>query len=227
VKGLVSIPSVSRLSKAYKCLESSRASEKQISLWSQWVRFDPRLGEILVSYLFRRWRRIDALELNAELLKQPWPSVFGVLLEQVKILAKTKPTAKWDREIFKGWSQIILAHVVPANHELFFIGLFAFAGKRMQRESSFVTKPYLNWGYLGSETMINKFRAGDLTNSIGRYRKLILKEILAKTDRITVEEYRQALGFTVSQRQAQSDLKSDDGLKPVGFTRNRYYVKSK
>ena len=84
MKGLKKIPSTTQRLKAYKALQFSPHSVqiKELALWSQWVRLDPRLGEILVRHLGQFWSSINPQELNQTLQKQIWPSAFGVLVEQ-------------------------------------------------------------------------------------------------------------------------------------------------
>src|SRR5262245_10218933 len=80
MKGLSSVPSLKSLQFAYDKLLKNSFSAKDLALWTQWSRLDPRLAEILVSNFSKNWKKISPIELNIEILKQPWSAALGVLL---------------------------------------------------------------------------------------------------------------------------------------------------
>ncbi|MEK6577958.1 MAG: hypothetical protein AABZ55_01915, partial [Bdellovibrionota bacterium] len=131
MKGLKEIPSDTTLSGAYSVLQNSSKtpSLREIALWSQWSRFDPRLGELLVSWIAKHWREIPPQNLNELIFQQPWPEAVGVLIENVKILLPKKDL------LFNHWSACVMSGVSPAPHEQFFIGLRKFAGLQMKDDA--------------------------------------------------------------------------------------------
>ena len=96
MKGLLDIPNESSLTGAYSRLQAALMAKKkdrasrikcsELAVWSQWTRFDARLGEILIDYLSRNWKRINGVNLNNQISKQPWPAILGVILEHVQFL---------------------------------------------------------------------------------------------------------------------------------------------
>jgi len=91
MKGLEKIPSHKALQKAYEKIYLNEGIQvSQIAKWSQWVRFDPRLGEILINYIEKNWKEINPVSLNKVLLKSPWPAAFGVLLSTLSLKLKLK-----------------------------------------------------------------------------------------------------------------------------------------
>ena len=223
MKGLLEIPNNPQLQNAYHALQSSRSrhTSTKIALWSQWSRLDPRLGESLVLFLAKNWKSFSPIKLQNALLQQPWPAAFGVLVEHVKIILN-------DR-LFYRWSECVMTHISPANHEQFFIGLRSFAGKLMLEDSIFSLDLYLKWGYFSRDILINKFSS--LKNPptlISRSRRtLALKELLSTKKRITVKDYREKLGWAVNIRQAQRDLSAFSGIQSQGQTKSRFYRRTR
>ena len=154
MKGLDKIPTQKNLLKAYKALQvlspPSTVSIKTLALWSQWSRLDPRLGEILVQYLSRFWPYISPVALNQALKKEPWPSAFGVLINQVPYCDIKNKAG------FRQWSKSVMADIAPAPDELFFIGLYKIGGKQMKNECLYSLKSYRKWGYFAKDLLINK-----------------------------------------------------------------------
>ena len=231
MKGLSSIPSEENFLEAYRQLQARparRISEAELALWSQWCRFDPRLGEQLIELLGREWRTIHPMRLREEALRQPWPQALGVLLEQVL-------DAGWiprpDRTLYRRWRDTVLAEIRPASGELFFIGTRKLAGKQMLLDAELSLRAYLKWGYLGRELLVNKAQAPESLQRTGTLlpplaRKRILSQLMRQHPRFSVEDYRRALGFQVSRRQAELDLAAlvkARRLSTQGQTRGRIY----
>src|SRR4051812_43370242 len=103
MKGLAKIPSSSKLASAYKSLQSDSFSERDLAIWSQWSRLDPRLGEILVKAISSTWKNLSPVKLNAEIKNQPWPAALGVLLDFAK-----EEILSDDKSLFKSWSNCVM-----------------------------------------------------------------------------------------------------------------------
>jgi len=116
-----------------------------------------------------------------------------------------------------------MSNIEKANNEIFFFGLFKFAGDQMKKEAIYASKPFTNWGYLGRDIMINKWASQKVTTTGPKARLQLLEELIHTQKIIKVEDYLERLKFSVSVRQAQRDLKNHPQLKPVGFTRNKFY----
>ena len=162
MKGLKKIPSFTQRLKAYKALQFSPHSVqiKELALWSQWVRLDPRLGEILVRHLGQFWSSIKPQELNQTLQKQVWPSAFGVLIEQTLYYLEKSKTKAEDKKCFCRWSKHVMRNITPAPDELFFIGLYKAGGKKIKEECLYSIQPYRKWGYFAKDWLINKAGKG-------------------------------------------------------------------
>lgn len=227
MKILVSIPSQSELMKAYDFFKSAEAMQitrdyvLKIASYSQWVRFDARLGEIWIQWMHRRWSEIPSTLLNEEILKHPWPAVTGVLLDHVECLMEKKQIAK-----FRLWKSSALHAVRKTGSELFFIGTRQFAGKLMSLDAERSLTLYSRWGYLSRDLMINKPRRlhAEMTLLTPLQRRRILKSLLKERKRITANLYIEQCDGMISRRQAQLDLEMSS-LKISGNTRNRFYSK--
>ncbi|MEK6706495.1 MAG: hypothetical protein AABZ06_11985 [Bdellovibrionota bacterium] len=156
MKGLSEIPTIADLESAYRRIQINDIGCAEIALWSQWVRFDPRLGEQLVSCVCINWPAIDAVLLNEEIKKQPWPACLGIIMEQAFAYGAFEFL---KRDMFKNWICSVMSGVASASpiaNEQFFIGLRALGGKAMFEDATRSLEVYRRWGYLGREIMVNK-----------------------------------------------------------------------
>ena len=220
MRGLEKIPSKQKLLRAYNQLldhSTKLASIRELCLWSQWTRFDPRLAELLISYICKFWKILPAPILNETLKTLPWPATFAVLCEYVKDIQKDK--------VFNVWMKCIVSDIPPAKNELYFIGLQKFGGRQNFDNAVNALKFYRKWGFLSREYLTSKGKDRGRKTLLPKSTRLgILKELLQKKNRITTQEYRQATHKLVSIRQAQRDLKKQD-LRAIGQTRGRIYIK--
>ena len=157
MKGLVYLPQLKVLEQAYRKIQTApeSISESDLALWSQWTRFDPRLGEQWISTVIERWRSLSPLKLNEALRSQPWPAAAGPLFEQARVFWD------WNREerrLFQSWCRLVMSGICPAQWEQYFIGLRAIAGEAMRRDAYAPLRTYTRWGYLGREVLLNKAR---------------------------------------------------------------------
>ena len=235
------LPQLADLEKAYFHFQSASKRNLQanpvqecelFALYSQWTRFDSRLGEICVDYLATHWKNLNPLQLRNAFLTQPWKAVFGVLTEftEIRLMANS------ELSLFKAWKSLVLDGVEKANWEQFFIGKRRIAGNSMLEDAQFAIEEYKKWGYLSREVLITKSsvtvappdrcNAKKFSYSIAT-RKQILKKLLEFHPRITTGQYLDAIGQSISKRQAERDLSASGILKLVGKTKGRYYQLSK
>jgi hypothetical protein len=223
MKGLEKIPSVDDLRAAYDRMTVAPTAP-EVVLWAQWARFDPRLAEQLVLLFAHNWKSWNACTLHEELQNVPWPAAFGVLAEQA-LAVRLIPSK--DRAIFRKWCDLVLTGVLPASGEQFFIGLRKVGGKQMRLDAEFPLQAYRKWGYLGRDLLLNKAsgQAAILNRTLvpATVRKHGLGRLMEERKRLTVEDYRKALDYRVSRRQAELDLTREKRLTPVGQTRGRFY----
>ena len=232
MRGLAQIPGVEELTQAYARLQGGGGLEtRELALYSQWSRFDPRLAEQLVSHLTRHWRSLDPHALHAELSLQPWPAAMGVLLEQASL---DEELARGEARRVRRLAELVLEGLPRGEGASFFIATRAFAGKLMRLDAELATRPYLRWGYLGRERLVNKASARGLGERtlLSRTRRVkVLSELVQERREsgrpLTVQDYRarlEALGGGVGLRQAELDLASHPELTPRGVTRGRVYL---
>ncbi len=220
------VPSEAEIIDAYRSLQSGEAITVEILIqMAQWVRFDPRLGELWLKALGNQWQSLSPVQVRNQNLLQATPAVLGVLLEQYsQFLCPDK-----ERKTFRHWQAVALDGALLANHENFFIGVQPFAGARVREDSERPSRSFKKWGFLGRDMLINKFSfiQKDLQKTAiaaPERRKILIKLIQAK-GRITVGDYIAACDDLISKRVAQKDLHTFPGLRCVGSTRAKFYVK--
>lgn len=212
--GLPSIPSQSDFEKAYdKLLHSHSVPIDRFVRYVPWCRFDPRFAEICVQYLTRKWNSLNPLKLRELLEKQPWPAVFGVLLE----FTKKKETS----EVFRYWSKLVTFDLKPASDEQFFMGFRQLGGLAMLEDSAYSLSEYRRWGYLSRENLLGKETTGTLPPQT---RHEILKSLFSRTQRVKTNDYWLAIGKCVSKRQAERDLKDSPLLSSHGRTKGKLFT---
>lgn len=221
MKGLIPIPQPEDLESAYTTIQRGPAlSEQNYALYSQWARFDPRLAEQLVATLFRDWKTLSPVALNGELLRQPWPAAFGVL---VAMLAFHPTWTRSDKRQCAHWSKCALDSIKPGSSENFFIGTRSFAGKLLRDDAVASIKPYRKWGYLGRDLLIHSAPRESGTLLLPDTRDAVIEALSREKKRFTVSDYMARLGGSVDRRQAQRDLSRHPRLKQIGNTRARFY----
>lgn len=219
MKGLNKIPSLKMLMHVYNELQSnSNFPVKKIVLWSQWTRFDPRLGEILIEYLKLNWKRMNPVELHYENLKSPWPQALGVLLEHIKSLELT------DSHLFSIFSDLVTYSVEPIEYQAFAIGLYKPGGAELWERAVRPHPFFSKWGFFEAIPMLSKMTTlNEQTLVSVEVRKNILRNLLKTKKQIRVQDYIEACRFAIHRRQAERDLLNFFKLKIKGKTRSRVY----
>lgn len=217
MKGLVSIPTVSELERAYeKLLHENPAppSAEEIILYAHWSRFDPRLAEIWVAFMAIHWQQFDPLKIRTEILKGAWPACTNVLLEFVRRKLS-------HPQLFTLWKKLVTTEIPKAPGEQFFIGLRILGGKSMLDDAVYSSEEYRKWGYLSRENLIPKSSGNQLSAAT---RQEILRELIKSSPQVTTEAYWNAIGRCISRRQAERDLKQNRWLRPKGNTKARFFI---
>jgi hypothetical protein len=114
--------------------------------------------------------------------------------------------------MFDLWMQICLNDIKKVTAELYFLGQFDLNPKRISKILTRSSKLFKEWGFFHDEIVLNKSEALNRT-AVSKTERLRLLRQLVKSNRhsnkqITVEQYRLALNYQVSVRQAQRDLKA-------------------
>lgn len=234
MKGLLSVPTVEELRKAYSRLErldgdlSDDLPENEIAMYSQWARLDPRLAELLTEYLLRHGHQIHAFKLLNALVSLPWPRALLVPLRfaELKLRADRDPRiAAFDVLV----SAIERAFPTKTN-DLYFIPLQRPNRILTEEAILYQSEPYARSGFVGAASLLSKGRVPlDTTVMTKGARQRVLQRLIGESSKkgsgkeITVESYITACKGMVSRRQAQRDLENEPQLKAIGFTRNRRY----
>ncbi len=220
MKGLERIPSTENLLLAYNELQGKAPTEDQLIQYFQWVRFDPRLGEILVTQLRDQWSKLDPYYIYKKINLQIWPAVMGVLLDTVQVQLPA-PAAR----DFAAWKKCILHKIPKPSYQSFFIGLTAFGGKIQRLQKS--NKIFRKWDFYGEDLFLNKASEQNVrfsTLSSAQRKEILNKYIQNKPlEHFTVSDYLEALGSPVSRRLAELDLTSHPLICSKGHTRCKVY----
>jgi len=215
MKQKVRAPSPQNLLKVYNKFQMGSAALADLMLNFEWVRFDPRLGEILISYIKSNWSQWNPMDVQQALPTKEWPQVFAVLCEHVHLLLHGAHKKK-----FKAWMDCTLAGTQPATAQLFSGYNYAFGGKLSAQEAFNSLKIYKRWGYYSATPLI-AVPPAQQTLLKKKQRQLLLKELVEKKPRISVNDYINHLGGNVSRRVAELDLSI--ALRKSGKTRGSTY----
>lgn len=213
------IPTEEDLSVAYDSLLPSAEilAVPELVRYALWSRFDPRLGEIWLTYVHTNWKAYNPIDLRVQILESAWPAVTGVLLDFAKS-AHVKDT------LFGLWASLVTEGLPKSNNELFFIGLRQLGGKAMFEDAAYSSEEYRKWGFLGRESLINKKQKLVVRPPV----RLLMLDALIESNprnRIRTADYWSLLGKCISKRQAERDLKNHPSLRSVGRTKAKYFVK--
>lgn len=220
MRALKTVPSMKQRLEAYRDLQSADVGLALLVKYYPWTRFDPRLAEILTQNLAKSWSKLNSADLNQRLKQTQWPQALGVILEQTGYLVSRR-----DQQRFRTWKKIAMTDIKPANGEIFWIGLHKFAGKIVQELPQRSIRPYLKWGYYGSDILINKSSSKKLNQTLldKSQRMKILRQFAGTVHFFTVGDYMRALSYSVHKRTAELDLKNCDFIMSYGNTKARRY----
>jgi hypothetical protein len=234
MKGLNHLPTGTDLLKAYNFLQaanihySKKLEESQLIEWCHWSRFDPRLGELLVTFLKNYWDQLNLMELRKLNLTSTWPQTLGVILYHLKLISKSIPEAVILPESVNHFVALITADIKMAPYQSYLIGVYKFAGKEQKNRADISSSVFSKWGFYESDLFFEKNLFIKLRKNKNTYiniatRKNILSQLLKQKKQITVADYIEACGHAIHPRQAERDLKSFFKLNRRGQTRNRVY----
>jgi hypothetical protein len=219
--GLVYIPGQKELAKAYDLLLHSQPHAptlEDLACFSQWSRFDPRLGEIWVGYVSKNWKSINPMDFRKHLHNLPWPSAAALLIEFVK-----KSHDKSDEHtLFKHWFNLVIEGISKAPQEMFFIGLRQMGEPALLEDARFPLQEFSKWGYFSRENLSHRTQKPKLSRQV---RENTLLFLLEKKSRIRTQDYWLAIDKCISKRQAERDLERAPFLKSFGKTKGRVFSK--
>src|SRR5690606_18908961 len=83
-----------------------------------------------------------------------------------------------EKRSFRHWKLILEEGVKPAHFEQYFIGLARVGGRQMLKDALLPLEPYLRWGYLAREVMIDKHLRPVATRIRPLIREQVLQDLL-------------------------------------------------
>ena len=197
---------------------SPKSKEELLVLTAEMSRFDPRLFDILVEFLFFHWMELNPQTLRNSIRTMPSPQVFGV------IGSFLEPCFD-DREVIY-FFEYLMRDYHPVPPQLFFCLLYAPGSRAMQKASFEPLQEYLSWGFLARERpIIHSLQRMELGHFSPQARHNIISRLVARSGQISLADYLETLNHTLSRQQALLDLKDFTGLKIKGKGRGSVWVK--
>lgn len=179
--------------------------EELLALACDMSRFDPRLVDILVDYFARRWKDVDPRRLRECYKNMQTPQTVAVICEFLK------------GDIYENEAQYFFKYLAaglkPAEPQFYFHNLYSPGGKLARLAVEESLHEYKKWGFFASE----RPKIGTFDNSS---RKNILLRLLASRGTISIGDYLEKLGHSVSRQQALLDIKKLSNVHVEGKGRN-------
>jgi hypothetical protein len=215
-------PTRAELRKTYdRFLRRERLNERFFASTSQWVRVDPRLGEIWCENFVKDFDRLDPRGFRAELARVAFPQVVGVLIEQV---IRYYGLPRERRAEVKNFLRFVMDGIPRVPYQDFFIGVSPLGAKSVREVSESPSIPFVRYGFYERTIFRNKGSVQVSTDLGRKVRRRILEGFLDRqTGRFTVEDYLHALPAEASRRVAQLDLAASPRVRAYGKTRGRFY----
>jgi hypothetical protein len=187
-----------------------------VVLAAQAARYDPRLLWAVVELVARRYEGLNPLLLRRAARKARWPAALAVAVEFAR---RANPSEELD-----AYARFVMAGIMPARGERFFLGSRAFGGAQARRDAEESLAEYKRWGYLGREEPFAKELGSLARGTLGRAERMnLLRRLAARRGTITLADYLDALRGRASARQASRDLRDAEFLVKEGHTRGARY----
>ncbi|MBZ0121820.1 MAG: hypothetical protein K8H88_32810 [Sandaracinaceae bacterium] len=192
---------------------SIESDEHLFVLAAEMLRYDARLLSILLQWTLQRWRSLDPLAIRTWMHRQRWPQALAVVLSFAREAARGEPELiYWIEYVSAGWPRV-------DPPERFFIDAERPGSRLAQARLGRALKPYSRWGFLGTERPTTNVFTKE---TVGRYdaatRRRIAHELAESRGTISVTEYLDAVGHSVTRSQAAADLRAA-GLVVIGSRR--------
>lgn len=211
-------------SEAFHKAKQRPISESDIIQFAQWSRFDPRLGEVLLSFLFQHWIFFDAMKLRKLNLVSAWPQALAVIFDHLVYTAKNSPQKMAEPSLIFAFTELITNGIEPVSYQSYTVGVFKFAGKELKSRAELPHPLFKKWGFYERDLLLPKNIITKTRTSLDRHtRKRILTELLRRRKEITVSDYLEACRHLIHRRQAERDLHDFFRLKKRGQTRRCVY----
>lgn len=188
---------------------------------SQWVRVDPRLGEIWCSTFLKEFSRLNPAHFKKLMETVPFPQVIGVLIEQsIRHYVRASPV----RRDLRNFLRYVMDGLAPVAYQDFFIGLAPLGANSVRAAAEIPGTEFAKYGFYGNTVFRTHGSGRDSTSLRAKARKPLLEKFLkSQTSQFTVDDYLKSLPVGASRRVAQMDLAAHPRVQPWGNTRSRIY----
>ncbi len=173
-------------------------------------------------YLARNFRQVNPFLLWEANLQLPQPQALAVLVEFTRASTGAE-MPETQAAAFENWANAVTWKLPKAPLQIFFLRDGAPKPARDEKEIGRSLRPFLRWGFFGSESPLSGKKKTMRTTLPRLTRRLILKDLCKNTKLLTVSDYVAACRGQVHRRTAERDLKEWNKLAPVGKTRGRSY----
>ncbi|PWU14097.1 MAG: hypothetical protein C5B49_13760 [Bdellovibrio sp.] len=131
-------------------------SEKDLALYVQNARLDPRVAEAVTEHIRDFWWKYRAETLNKKLLRQPWPQAIKPMINQIiEFCDGDEITAKE----FKAWSRGVIRGFGNSPPQLYFVPHVWPRSKSFDREFVDSLPSFSRCGYFAKDLLFNKGKA--------------------------------------------------------------------
>lgn len=197
-------------------LSEDRVSEKEFAEWVGWTRLDPRLCEIMIRFIAKKYICLNTFSIKNQMSEES-KAVFAVLCDVAGDLVS-------DDFDWKAWKKAAQSSVTTVPFQSFYVGHSVIQPSRLLLEIKKNLNYFKRWGFYCAQSPISlKYQKKNKTLISSEQRKQILRDLISVKSEITVTDYIEALDQKVHIRQAERDLSESDILNKTGFTRNRIY----
>jgi hypothetical protein len=224
--GPSNIPSIKESQLIYTELAKSEkiSADRLVEIYHL-SRFDPRFAEILVEKISKSWRFLNPFDVNTSLKATDWPAVLGVLLEHAEFLV---PVA--DKKLYQAWKKMMMVAIKPAGDEIFWIGVYPFAGPTTKNLITTSNKAFARWGFFGREILVNKaslaVSKSPAKTMLKKFeRDSILRNLAKAGASFSVSDYINDCDGLLHRRTAELDIANAKFLRSTGQTQGKRFRK--
>lgn len=199
--------------------EQLKSCESLLCLAADMSRFDPRLFEILVEWVFVSWQNFNPLKLRHHMTQMQTPQTLCVIFEFV---AQENP----DLEI-QAFTRYVCDQLRPVQTQLYFKNFYTHPGSYLVKKATFEPiQEFLTWGFLADirPVLFSKQR-----KAIGHWspeaRQNIIRRLSQDQKTFSLADYLKILDHSISRQLALKDLKESPFVKSKGKGRGSFWVK--
>jgi len=173
-------------------------------------RYDPRLFDVLVAFLDRRWRNLNPLAIRSLYDSMQTPQTIAVMAE---FLLGQQGSS--DEKRF--FLEFLQRGLKPVPLQLYYHYLYRPGGDLMLRAVEAPLFEYKKWGFLAREApVLDEAGRRTVGSRDAASRRNILLHLFEDRVRIRLIDYLAALDFGISRQQALLDMRSVKGVRLVG-----------